>query len=637
MKHKSLLTVLIVLLVGTGFCLFLYHFDNKYTQKAPQAIAGTLFVSSEDWSQYPIRYLWNGWNFYPDVLLTPETYESRDPDSAVPVQIGAYHNFAFGNASADPHGCGTYTMTLLLPETPHTYTIELPEVFSAYRFYIGNTLMAEMGDPDAQDYKEMLRSRAITFRASGTVRLLLTVRDQSYFYSGLIYPPAFGETTVVNTRRVMRICLTVSIVTVILVLAALALWLQFSAAKRARNAGIFFMLCLCAATTMSYSLVHGVFPTTIQPWYTVELVSGYVVTLLILLLHNRVCSVSSGMQVGSIAAAGAVCVLTLLYSASAAHVTQRIIAAYSMLAFGFKLMITLYLLGTALYALHRQIRTEALFYADLFYAAVFLWACFLPNYEPILGKWFPEWGCLVLIVMLGITFWRNVAQGYLNSLLNAEEHRQILRQLQMQKAHFAQISAHVEESRRQRHDFRQHLRTIASLSGDPEAQQDYIRQIALLNETSRPETYCHNPAVDALLYHYASTARMQDVPLSIRVELPDDLPLDSVAMCTILGNLLENALEACERQQTGERFIRLHIRWQFQKIYLMLENSYNGELDSRHGVFYSLKHSGKGIGTASVRTMTQRLGGSVTFRAEACSFRVQLILPPAPSAEKRER
>ena len=39
-----------------------------------------------------------------------------------------------------PHGCGTYALTLDLPETPAQYGLELPEIYSAYRLYLNGNL-----------------------------------------------------------------------------------------------------------------------------------------------------------------------------------------------------------------------------------------------------------------------------------------------------------------------------------------------------------------------------------------------------------------------------------------------------------------------------------------------------------------
>lgn len=188
-------------------------------------IAGTLFVSEDDLAAYPVRSLWNGWNFYPDVLLSPKTCENRDKSTVRSVQIGAYSNFAFGSTERTPHGCGTYMLTLLLPETPRQYLIELPEIFSAYRFYIDDELVLSAGETNDEQYRSRLQNRAVSFEGSGTVRLLLAVRDESWIYSGMTYPPAFGTALGVNTQRAVRVCISAAMLTLMLLFASFALWL----------------------------------------------------------------------------------------------------------------------------------------------------------------------------------------------------------------------------------------------------------------------------------------------------------------------------------------------------------------------------------------------------------------------------
>lgn len=626
---RRLLAAFAVFAAASAFCLLLYHADNKYTQSAPQAIAGTLFVSEQDQQTWPVRSLWNGWIFYPDALLTPDTYADRNQSTARSVQIGAYNNFSFGDAKRDPHGCGTYVLTLLLPETPHRYMIELPEVFSTYRLYIDRTLVLEQGNPAADDYQPQTQTRAVNFEAGGTVRLLLAVRDESWLYSGLTYPPSFGTALGVNTQRALRVCISAAMLTLMLLFALFALWLCLGATRCPPNARLFLLLSVSAAVSLSGPVVHALKAMPVQPWYTVELVSGYLTTLLIVLLHSRSCGLPQAARKGAVIVCGLVCGAALLCGVCAAYLPERAILAFSGLTVLFRSAVTVYLLSSAVYAARRQEwHAKPLFCADIFYGTLFLWDCLLPDYEPMLGKWFYEWGCLVLVTVLGVVFWQDIAQGYRRSLTFAEEQRQMERQLAMQKAHFEQISEKIEESRRQRHDFRQHLRTIASMAGDPQAQLDYIGRITALAEATRPETYCHDPAVDALLYYYVSSARREHIDIHVRVELPEDITLPGVQFCTILGNLLENALEACQRlPETAERRIDLRLKWQFRRLYLVLENTCDGQFLRRGHTFLSRKHEGNGIGTASVRELTRRLGGTVEFEPKGNQFRVVLILP----------
>lgn len=626
---RRLLMALLVFAAASAFCLLLYHCDNKYTQSASQAIAGTLFVSEEELSAHPARSLWNGWTFYPDVLLTPQTYPARDTGTARSVQIGAYSNFAFGRTDRAPHGCGTYVLTLLLPETPRQYLIELPEVFSAYRFYMDEELVLSSGEPETAGYRTQLQNRAVSFEGSGTVRLLLAVRDESWIYSGMTYPPTFGTALGVNTQRAVRVCLSAAMLTLMVLFALFALWLCLGSMRCPPNSRLFLLLSLSAAVLLSGPVVHALKAMPVQPWYTIELVSGYLTTLLIVLLHGRICALPGAVRRAAALVCGGVCCAALLHGACAAHLTEWSIRAFSDLTVLFRLAVTVYLLGSSIYAARRQEwYAGALFCADIFYAALFLWDCLLPAYEPVLGKWFYEWGCLLLVCVLGAVFWKEIAQGYHRSLTFAEEQRQMERQLAMQKAHFLQISEKIEESRRQRHDFRQHLRAIASMAGDPEAQLAYISRITALSEATRPESYCQDPAVDALLYYYVCSARREGITVSLRVELPEETTAFSVQFCTILGNLLENALEACCRlPESAEKSIRLHMKLQFRRLYVVLENTYDGQVRRYGSIFLSRKHTGSGIGTASIRELTRHLGGTVEFDPQEKIFRVVLILP----------
>lgn len=620
---RVLLAAALTIGAASALCLGLYRWDNKYTLDASQPIAGTLFVSEEDWSETPCRFLWNGWLFYPDVLLTPETYDDR-PDTAMSVQIGAYSNFAFGSSSQNPHGSGTYVLTLILPETPHIYALELPEIFSAYRLYVNGVLAAQMGDADA--YTPVIQSQLVTFEASGTVQLLLAVRDESSIFSGMVYAPAFGEPAALGTVRALRIFLSAAAVAISLLFAVLALWFIRSRTTR-HNAVLFCLLCLSIALLLSYPAVHAIFPMGSQPWYTVELANLHVLTLLLLLLHNRICGVPRTARILSASLAGLVCLWSLLYGICAAQLTQPMVQRFATVEIGFKLAVTAYLLLTVLLVSdHWDSKTAPLFCAELFYAAVFLWSLLLPSYEPIVGGWFQEWGSLVLAICLGVILWKKVFQGYRRSLTLAEEQRQMQRQLEIQQLHYRQISEQVDHSRRLRHDFRQHLRTIAALADKPEEQLAYIQKIAAVQLPGQIQSYCGDSAVDALLYYYDTAARQSHIPFTVKVELPPDKVLPSVALGTILGNLLENALEACQRQAEGAQFIRLTIKWQFSKLYLAVENSYDGKVDRRDGRFFSRKRRGVGVGLSSVEALAAKLGGSAEFRPEADRFLAVVIL-----------
>lgn len=625
---RKSLALILTLILSSSLFLALYYFDNKYTQGAPQAINGALYLSKEDLSNTPIRYLTDGWRYYKGRLLTPEILKHQG-DNYEYLSIGASSNFANGSSLSSPHGSGSYVLTLYLPEEEHTYAIELPEIYSAYRFYINDKLKLQIGEPDTADYQDETQCRIITFEASGKVTLLLAVSDFFWVYSGLVYPPAFGAPLNINTSRGLRIGFCLIILTVTLMLAVLAFYLALRT-RRKNNIWLFFLLCLSSAVFISYSVVHGILLLPIQPWYTIELVSGYLVTLLVILLHNRICNTQRRAQIISGVAAAIVCVLALLYGLSAAYLTLPVMLAYSNLVFSVKLLTAVYLLFTAAMAVRRNVASAAvLLYADIVYACSFVWDRLLPSYEPILGGWFQEWGSLSLVIAIGVVLWYDVAMGYQRSLVYAEEQRQMKRQLTMQVEHLRQMNQKVEESAKLRHDFRHHLRTLMTLSeeGRRAELENYIRGITVINEGTRLGRLTDNIELDALVQYYNNLAKASGIQFRSRLQLPAELPFPIVDLCGLLGNLLENAVEACQRQTVGEKTIFIAGRLHDGQLEFVLDNSFDGKLRTIGGKYLSSKRSGFGLGVSSVLETVERYDGVINLYTDDKDFHAELSLP----------
>ena len=122
----SLLLITVVVAVAMGVFFLFYRFDNKYTAKGDQAIQGILYVPDDD----SVHYLAREWEYYPDVLLTPqELREHKDEYYSRYVSIGEYGGMDMGYKDKSPFGSGTYRMTLVLPEQKKRYAIGLVEIF----------------------------------------------------------------------------------------------------------------------------------------------------------------------------------------------------------------------------------------------------------------------------------------------------------------------------------------------------------------------------------------------------------------------------------------------------------------------------------------------------------------------------
>lgn len=218
---------------------------------------------------------------------------------------------------------------------------------------------------------------------------------------------------------------------------------------------------------------------------------------------------------------------------------------------------------------------------------------------------------------------------YNNSELQERLHQLDL-QTALQKEQYKSLQQTVERTRRSRHDLRQNLLALNGYakSRDYNRLEDYLG--SLLETTGQSEeVICENAAVDAVVRHYVNTALKEGVQFSSTVHLPLELPMLESDFCVLLGNLLENAVEACLRQRNGRRFIQLAVEHSEQgMITIALNNSYEGVLRKRGNAFVSSKRNGQGIGIPSVQNITQKYNGITKFEYAHGVFHSYVLLSP---------
>lgn len=195
----------------------------------------------------------------------------------------------------------------------------------------------------------------------------------------------------------------------------------------------------------------------------------------------------------------------------------------------------------------------------------------------------------------------------------------------------ANLQISLEQLLKARHDFRHHLVILKGLLGQREygSAVNYLETYLGSHEGCEAYAYCSNPPVNALLNYYLQTAREHAINVTANVCLPCALPMPDMDFCTILGNLLSNALEACLRQEGGTPSISVNINSVGQSmITLSIRNSYSHEIKEQDGQFISSKRDGIGIGTSSVRYLTERYHGFLNFSHGNGIFEASVFLNP---------
>ena len=110
-------------------------------------------------------------------------------------------------------------------------------------------------------------------------------------------------------------------------------------------------------------------------------------------------------------------------------------------------------------------------------------------------------------------------------------------------------------------------------------------------------------------------ARLAGADVTVSLMVPQKLPAEVESdLCVIVGNLMENAAEACARMTGDERFVRVNSFLQYGILTIVVDNSFEGKLRKKdEGVYFSSKRDEEGIGLTSVATVAKKYNGNAHF------------------------
>ncbi len=624
-KRFLILAVCLTVLLTSLLCVGLYRWDNKYTQPGIQPISGLMFYPPET----EVCWLIREWMLYPDVLLTPgEVYD-----------YSGYRTYGdIGGKTDGEWDRMTYRLTLLLPETVREYAVELPEIFSACRMYVNDRMVLELGDPAEETYREGIQNRVVTFSASGVTELLIASADRSGVLAGMTYPPAIGTPEAIFAMREGRLLLHGGFVlTALLGTGISLLFLMKGDWKRGLLSAL---LCLCAAVVSGYPLLHGRFVTGVQPWYTIEPAGYYGLLLLSLFLYGGTCGLSWKRQVLTALPCLLGFLLTLFRFGAASILPSETAALFSVVSAGLKFYTAGCLAGLAVYGIRKeQCRSGTLLCGAAALAVCLVCDRLFPVYEPIYGGWFGEIGGILLAVVLTAVLWMDAAEAYRQRMQYEASVLRLEQRLAIQKEHYMQLAAQVRLAREAGHDLRHHLRVLRQYAEEEDWKHltEYLNDYEPHIRERGVQQYSEHPAADAVLSYYAAAAERLNAVYDVRFAVPADLTVPDDELCILLGNLLENAVQALEAQMYGER--RLYLRGDIQdrKLRLVLDNTFSGNVREKDGRFLSVKRPGYGLGISSINTIAEKYGGMTSFGATGNQFHSLILIPlknPQRTGEK---
>jgi hypothetical protein len=257
-------------------------------------------------------------------------------------------------------------------------------------------------------------------------------------------------------------------------------------------------------------------------------------------------------------------------------------------------------------------------------------------YEPIIENRYSVTSiltCLAILYINLITFYlfdSIVKQVHENNQYKFKE-----KQMLMQQEQYQNIISGYDQVKKVRHDMINHLIVLDSYLSDSQYNQavKYIGKLSEELDLSKKGVISNNIIVDALINNSMEKAKKQNITFDYNIFIPNQLMMDDMDLCIVLGNVLDNAIEACDRITEVHRIKRINIAMKYNSgnIYLNVTNSYNAEtIKQLNGRFLSSKGYREGnllgIGLGNIQNIVDMYGGIFQVELDEKNFNLRIML-----------
>ena len=194
------------------------------------------------------------------------------------------------------------------------------------------------------------------------------------------------------------------------------------------------------------------------------------------------------------------------------------------------------------------------------------------------------------------------------------------------RKYYEEVENMYTQMRGWKHDYRHHIQTmkVHAANGEYGEIDKYLNQLD--GDLTKVETVIRtgNRMTDAILNSKLSIAAEKQIQVKAEAEIPVSLSMTELDLCIIIGNLLDNAIEACMELPQERRLIRIYMEVKGNFLYLSVINT---TAVKKKNSFQTSKGRGHGFGLLRVDEIVKKYGGYIKRASEDEAFSTEVLLP----------
>lgn len=249
---------------------------------------------------------------------------------------------------------------------------------------------------------------------------------------------------------------------------------------------------------------------------------------------------------------------------------------------------------------------------------------------------------LLLVCLLSILCGVKLFQDMISVSREKNEKAVLRQQVNAMQEHVAETERIYSGIRSMKHDMKNTLAVIMELAGEKEHQKDedlqaYLKELHQTMDKLEIQFKTGNTVADTLInmkYHEALKTMPELLFEADRLLFPEDLSVLGYDIGIILGNALDNAMEACrrlqERNPQAELFIRLSSLTKGKMFLMEVENSFDGKVVRKNQSEFPATSkedtNQHGIGLANIKNTVEKYHGAVDWNVEGNKFTLTVMM-----------
>lgn len=239
-----------------------------------------------------------------------------------------------------------------------------------------------------------------------------------------------------------------------------------------------------------------------------------------------------------------------------------------------------------------------------------------------------------MFIFVAVVFLINFTVFYLYDSLSAESEEKSRRMLMEQQNRYYENQLDImrnslETTKKMRHDLKNHLTALYALAVEDNNKNlisyltNITEEISIIDEYS----LTGNTVIDSIINFKLRGAKKDNIQVSIDINIPMDIHIKSYDMTIILGNLLDNAIEAVKKLEDN-RSINISIKYFKGSIIVNIDNSYDGQVSKKDDRIQTLKDDKEnhGLGLDNVQKAVEKYKGTMEIDYDDNRFYISLII-----------